>query len=106
MFSLASKASAVGDSAKALARVSNTFDSASNVIAGKSWGGSITWTGGVAPYKVGLFSNTVVQYQATGISASTYTLRGAAMKTWTGSTMSLQVTDSTGASVTTAGQAI
>jgi len=89
-----------------LAIGSYSFDSASGVIAGTSWGGTVSWSGGVAPYTVQLLSGSVTQYQATGISAFSYTLRGTAMQGWNGGTMYLKVTDSIGATLTTGGQSI
>lgn len=95
-----------GQGAPAFAITTYTFDSASGVIVGANWGGSVTWEGGTAPYTVELRHNGVAQYQQTGVSATTYTLRGAALQAWNGGTMTLRVVDANSASVTTGGQAI
>ena len=89
-----------------MAYVSVAFDASSGVLVGTNWGGTLTWSGGTAPYTVKLLREGAVQYQATGISATTYTLRGAVLQAWNNAPMSLRVTDSTGASVTPTSQVI
>ena len=89
-----------------LAYVSAAFDASSGVLVGTNWGGTLTWSGGTAPYSVALLATGAVQYQTTGISATTYTLRGAALQVWNNSSMNLRVTDSTGASVMSPSRAI
>ena len=83
-----------------LASASYSFDSASGVVAGTSWGGTVSWTGGIAPFQVDLLHNGSSQYW-TSTSSNSSTLRGAAMQAWNGGSMTLRVTDSRGATFTT-----
>lgn len=88
-----------------LASASYSLDSGSGVVVGTSWGGTVSWTGGIAPFTVELLYNGASQY-STSTSSSSSTLRGAALQAWNGGSMTLRVTDSLGATFTTPGQAI
>lgn len=106
MFTLAGKALAGVSGNSPLTYGSTTFSTPYAFNAGTNWGGTIAWSGGTAPFTVILRRGTTV-IASTSVGAGTSrTLTAVADSSWDGATMSLSVTDATGAVVVSHGQPV
>lgn len=106
MFTLASKAIVSPSSGAPLALIGVSFQSPTSFNSGTWWGGTVSWSGGVAPFTVQLLRSGTVVATSTGNTGTSKNLTAVSDSGWNGATMTMRVTDSSSATVTTSGQSV